>query len=354
MNNLIDYITNYGSKTYQEYPFNEIDACIYSLLPYFDFSHILLPTTIKEAFKQSNNICDYKTKDKFTKKNNQLLKLLTTSPRYQDNIITDFQKIINNETQFGAIAIKVSHKFKYIAFEGTNNYLIGWKENFGMCLEQPLKAEILASKFLQKNIKLSDILVYCGGHSKGGHLAIRAAMNLKLWQRLTIRYIFNYDGPGFLKEVIDSKKYQRIANKIHSYFPQDSIVGMIMNNQGHKKYIKSSKKGIQEHSVHTWEINDNKFITSNLSNDAKSFHHKIELLTNYPLKKRELFINTIFNLLNESGYTYVSELKKINFAKMSHIIKGTMNFNKEEKDLILSVIKVLISTSNEENEQNTC
>ena len=37
MSNLVKYVKNCGDKTFDEYPFNEVDAAIYTILPYLNF-----------------------------------------------------------------------------------------------------------------------------------------------------------------------------------------------------------------------------------------------------------------------------------------------------------------------------
>ena len=55
--NIIKYIEINKSKNWQEFPFNEIDALIFSLLSYIDFTNIVKkPITIKKLMNFINNM----------------------------------------------------------------------------------------------------------------------------------------------------------------------------------------------------------------------------------------------------------------------------------------------------------
>ncbi len=344
MDNILKYIQANKDLTYQEKAFNEIDALIYSLLPYIDFRGLINhPTTIKNAYERLINKFSLKTKDKFTEKNKSLLKALATSKRFQNNIIDSYACIESKTTQFGAITIKVPHLFKFIAFEGTNDLIVGWEENFMMSYRYPIPAQIQATKYLKENIKLNDLLIYVGGHSKGGNLAMYALMEANFLNRYKIAYAFNYDGPGFAKEIVNSHKYQKIKEKIRAYYPEESLIGMILNNDGPKKIIKSNALGIYQHNAHSWLIQNDKFIETTLSPNSLAFHQKIEqIFQTIPQNKRQSFCQTFFKILYNSGYTLKSELNGIHLTKTISLIKETTNLTSDEKKLLIEIIKTIL------------
>ena len=168
-----------------------------------------------------------KSKDKFKEQNRALFKELASSNRFKDNVITSYKRLVNNYTQFGAITIVVPKHFKFIAFEGTEDELVGWEENFKMAYMYPVPAHEEAITYLKENIKPTDFVVYIGGHSKGGNLAMAAAMEANLFKRYQIDYVFNFDGPGFSKDLVDFKKLKKLEKKLLNYYPCESVVGMI-------------------------------------------------------------------------------------------------------------------------------
>ena len=83
-----------------------------------------------------------------------------------------------------------------------------------------------------------------GGHSKGGNVAIFSAIsaNEKLQKRII--KVYNYDGPGFNKDIIDKYGNKSILNKLETYLPQDSIVGRILDHKEKTTVVLSLEKGI--------------------------------------------------------------------------------------------------------------
>ena len=58
MDNLVKYGKENKNKTFKDYPFNEIDAAIYSILPYINFMGIINDSiTIKEAYEKTRLLC---------------------------------------------------------------------------------------------------------------------------------------------------------------------------------------------------------------------------------------------------------------------------------------------------------
>lgn len=349
MLHIIDYIKENQDKSFKELKFNEIDALIFSLIPYLDLTKIASEKiTIKNAYGKLNDKFPLKTKDKFTLQNKKMFELMASSKRYQNIILENFEKINSKTTQFGAITIRVPHEFVYIAFEGTDDLLVGWEEDFKISYEFPIEAQKHAYEYLKKVISFWDIVVYIGGHSKGGNLAIASLIKANSKARIRTKYIFNFDGPGFLDNELESKEYKRISKKIRTYYPEESVVGMILNNHGYKKIIKSDAKKVYQHNPHTWSVIKNFLEQGELSDYAKEMHKRLEkLITNYTLEQRKLFVKTIFNLLYKSGYTYKSELKKLNIINLKNMIKEATNLNEEEKKIVFEVIKVFILNDKE-------
>ena len=141
--------------------------------------------------------------------------------RYQSLEITNFTRIKNEDTQFGAATFRLN-KLTIISYKGTDGSLIGWIENFRLGYQYPTNTHLLAIKYLHENIKTLDENVYVVGHSKGGNLAMVSAMESTPIEFNKIKNIYNFDGPGLRKEEFMSKKYQKISSKLHNYLPSDS------------------------------------------------------------------------------------------------------------------------------------
>lgn len=345
MSNLIKYVNINKDKSYKEMEFNEIDAAIYTLLSYLDFTNIVVePITVEDAYQKFSNRFILKDKDIFMEENKKLFKEMATSKRYKDNILCNYEKVVNDSTQFGAISI-VADNFKFVSFEGTCDELVGWEENFKLGYMYPVEAQKRACGYLKKNIRVNDLRVYVGGHSKGGNLAISAAMEQNIINRFKIKCVFNFDGPGFLDKYY--YKTIKIRNKIVNYYPSESIVGMIFNSNGKENVVKSKSFGVFQHDLQSWMWSDKEFVLAKLSNYSKNMHQKIEdILKKFKNYEIERFVSLFFSILYNAGYTLKSELKSIDVNKIKNIIKESNNLSDNDKKLLLEMFKAFVIRDN--------
>ena len=56
---------------------------------------------------------------------------------------------MNTEEQFSALEIVLGKKESFISFGGTDDTLIGWKEDFNMCFLSPIPAQTDAKAYLE-------------------------------------------------------------------------------------------------------------------------------------------------------------------------------------------------------------
>lgn len=345
--NMYRYLRRNGNYTFDEKPFNEIDNLILASLSYLPFKGIV-PSfnegciTVKEADelfskrytnKELKGIANLLIESKF------LLRKMANSKRYQDALLYNYVKLVDDEKQFGALTIELSDKSIYVSYEGTDTSVVGWEEDLQMAYKFPISSQKLASMYLNSTIHLFDHNVRVGGHSKGGNLAMTAAMNAKPFIRKKIVEVYNNDGPGFLKKEIESRRYQMIAPKIKMIVPCQSIVGMFLYHVDDYKVVKSTNRGILQHDAFSWVCDDEKFITTSLSKNSKGTEaNLVNWLESIRPEDRESFVNELFRVFKDNNITDLGELNIKSFIK---VIKGLKNIKKAERDKLFKVLHIV-------------
>ena len=302
------YIKEYGDKTFNEEKINEIDNVILSSIVYLNFDGIVPKNKKSISLCEAGNIFLYKynyfdvSKLGIAQKvSYKILKQIVNTKRYKDIQMYNYKYIWDTDTQFGAVCFKVKKKFIYVAFEGTDNLLSGWKEDFQMAYEFPVPSQKLAVKYLNENIKLFDKNIIVGGHSKGGNLALVSSMYCKNRINKKIKQIYSNDGPGLKKEQIESENYSKIRDRLIHLVPNYSYVGVLLRNDKFT-VIKTNRKDFMAHAVSSWQVNKNEFIRENLSSISDSFRKSLlKWLDEHDLNQREKMISTVFKTLEESG-----------------------------------------------------
>ena len=189
---ILKYINILGDYGFKEFPFNDVDALIFSLISYVNLP-IKNGITIKEARNLIYRKFNLKKKDTFIDKTKMLFDLLGTKDRYKDLVLEDYTKINTKDEQFGAITIRLDKHTIFISFEGTEDNLVGWEEDFKMCYLYPVLAQESAMKYLKKHATLNNFNIYIGGHSKGGNLSMAAGLSANFLTRFKIKKIYNCD-----------------------------------------------------------------------------------------------------------------------------------------------------------------
>lgn len=353
---IFDYIEKNKNYTFDELEFNNVDNIIFSLITYLPFEEVLSKVesiSLYELFRRIYKL-GIEHKNYVYINEYDVFRAISHTYRYKDLIISNFRYKLDHqlEIQFAAITIKLPNNTLIIAYRGTDDNLIGWKENFNMMFLDLVPAQIAAVKYIN-NIKahfFSKVIVL--GHSKGGHLAIYSSMYAKKNIRKKIVKIYNNDGPGFSESVVNSLDYKRINQKISTFIPKKSIVGRLFNCTDNFKVVKSNKTVFNQHYLHNWELNGNDLAYEDGLN--KNSHKINEILMNWGGKvtkeeRREL-IEACYKTLTNNNINKV-KLDNIQLGmikKTSLFIKLYKELEKEDriklnkvfKDLLLSIKEV--------------
>ena len=344
MSNILKYIKKYKNIIFEEEHFNEIDNIILSELTYLNFDGIIptdsntvtLDIAIKEYLKQYT-YRETKKEGIAQKDTYKIIGLLKNSARYKNILVSNYSYIGNKQMQFSAMKYKYKKKFTYIAFEGTDDLLSGWKENFNLAYMFPTISQKYAIKYLNETLSLFDTNVMIGGHSKGGNFALVASMYCNTFKRLKIKKIYSNDGPGLRLKEFNSKEYRRIKDRYIHIVPNYSYIGILLRNDKYR-VVKSTRKDILSHSVLTWKINDKELETTSLSRISKNLEKGLLLwLDNHDDNQRKKVINTVFKTIEDLGIDKLSSATKI--KNIFKIINGLKNIDDESKEIAIDLIK---------------
>ena len=336
---IYEYIIN-NQKTFKEEKMNEIDEVILSLIPYIDFQDIVNePITLHKAlniFLKTKDKKEFIRKAIFDKDVYKMIELLIKSKRYSDIVLSDYVLINTEEEQFGAISMRLPNGILYIGYEGTDILLSGWKEDGQLSYLNPIPAQEDALKYAKRAIKFTDMKVILGGHSKGGNLALYTAINLPLIERLKLQEIVSVDGPGLLKEQINTKEYNRITKRYKHYMPNYSMVGILLENTNNI-IVKSNRVDIYAHSPYKWPIEKNMFIRTEQSEFSIKLSNKIDTwLENHNKEERKQVIEDIFDIFKRLNIKDLHQIK--NPINIIRIIKEAKKLDQSTKDILKSII----------------
>lgn len=337
--NINDYLIWRGDLPFSLYGFNEVDSLILSRFSYLPFDKI----TISDGDKLSEISSKMSTlKDDYYKiiDDKELIVNLGNSIRYKDLTVSDLilNKSIEAEKQFGAITIHLDD-FIYVSYIGTDNSIVGWKEDFNMSFMKNVPAQIEGVKYLNNIASKYSDKIWIGGHSKGGNVAIYSALycNKKIIDRII--KVDNFDGPGFEKSVIANGN--KVLAKVNTYIPQGSVIGRLLEHDEKVYVVNSHNKGILQHDIYSWEIIKDKFVLENkITGSSEIVNLTIrQWLTNTTPQNRKLFVDAVFELLYSSNSESFRELSKTWTKDIPEMVEAYSEISKEDKKNIIKMLK---------------
>ena len=358
MKNMLDYIKEFGHVSFEERAFSEIDALVLTELEYLPLEKVVPSDENGENFVTVKEIAEYMQEHKqelfdenpmmITEERHEVSQVIADAPRFQSlkffGVVSEWDK--DTTKQFAAITVEVEPSVRLVVFRGTDETLIGWKEDFLMTYSPLVAAQTDAKEYLAKQASLFDGDLMVSGHSKGGNLAIYAAATQEEDVQLRIVDIFCFDSPGLYRSVLETKGYQNIVPLAMRYIPQDSLVGLMLESEVPYVIVKSNATGAMQHSAMTWEIEDGQFIkmeklTKNSQLNDQTFKKWTESVSDEEL---ELFWNVFFELLFSVGIDTVNDLYGEFMHYVQEFLKAAGNMDEEKRELLTRIALLLVST----------
>lgn len=305
MADMFDYLKWRGDILFSQLPPNPVDALIFCALSYIHFAGIVPETPdqwipLEDAAGKLEAEEDAQSRVR-TRLDLELLRAAAETPRFARVGIAFYQDVFipEEDTQFAAVTYFLEDGTAFLAFRGTDNTLVGWKEDFNMTFEESIPAQRLAQEYTQRFAGVSKVPLRLGGHSKGGNLAVYAAAKCGEQIQKRIIEVYNQDGPGFTERMMYHPGYLRIVPKIRTYVPQSSVFGMLLEHEEPYTIIKSKQIGLMQHDPYSWEVMGGDFVfVEELTADSRFLDRTFKSwLVGMSAQERNEFFDAVFDLL---------------------------------------------------------
>ncbi len=325
MANVFDYLRWRGDISFEQAPQNEVDYLIFSLLSYIDYSKFV-PSDFAESSVSLQGVSGaYFANNPLPKQEDlgflipkEIFKLLQTVPktkRFCNVRMCGFVNEIDTEKemQFSAVTFLIDGKEAVIAYRGTDDTLVGWKENLNMSFLPVVPAQERATAYLNDLAGAYSGNISLTGHSKGGNLAIYAGVHCKDAFKQRICGIWNYDGPGFGNQILNSPAYLNLHPRIHSFIPQSSVVGILLEHDEDATVVQSRQVGVFQHDAFSWNIEGQTFVYLPKEKGSNRFNDRVinQWIRELSPTQREQFAEALFQMLSSDNALTVTDLASI-------------------------------------------
>lgn len=348
---IFDYLDQVAYDSIYDTPFNELDMLMLTELTYLPFDQIvsdqMSPDCTCRLFEAAEKV-PQDLSMLVTKNRLKLLEKAASSTRFKNIKLMGYVNDIDPDVQkqFAAMVFKIKPDSYVLTFRGTDDSIIGWKEDFHMTYMDQVPAQKTAVNYLRKAMDALPGQFILTGHSKGGNLASYAASQIEPEYQERIQSIYSYDAPGLNHSVITSQGYQTISDKIKRYIPQGSIVGMMLETPKQAQIVKSTAfGGLAQHDTFTWQISDQTFVLlNNLNPDSlqvdKTLKNWVDSVSDEELKD---FFDLFFGLILDAGISSINDLTKLeNFNKILTVFENANALTDHEREMLTRLAKLLV------------
>lgn len=352
--NILDYLNWRGDLSFFADPFNEVDALVLSAATYVEFDQIVSSDFRTQISLEEAAILfqEHLDENKYRKVGlivpDEVIALflqMSQCDRYKNLKLSGYINHIDeeNEKQFAAITIQNNNGEVYVIYRGTDDTIIGWREDFNMAFLEVVPAQKEAALYLRAAMKAIKGKYRVMGHSKGGNLAVFSAVHCgKIGQKRLLK-VYSMDGPGFSNEFFELNNYIEIDEKILWYLPYESIIGAVMEHGTNDYIVNSTAKGIMQHNPFSWVVNRCSYIKADeLSKESVLAHAIIEeCLNGLTLSQRRQFVNLVFDILDS---TEAKTLSDISLKRMITLIDSVKNIDSDSRKLFKEIWNVVLKT----------
>jgi hypothetical protein len=334
MANMVDYLAWRGDIPFSAAPWNEIDGLLVATLSYLDFHNERdhRGWTLEEA-SRIDLLKEGKSSSFPGRK--KAFEGMAKSVRFGNSRMHHALAMTDAEMamQFSAMCVDLPDGTMCVAFRGTDNTIVGWREDFDMAYTTRVPAQEAATIYLARAAALTDRPLRIVGHSKGGNLAVYASACAAPEIRDRIEGIWSYDGPGMNREMAGTEGYRLIRDRIHSFIPQTSIIGLLMEYYVPYTVVKSTASGISQHDPMSWQVYGPGFETrGEVDNTAQVVRDTLHgWLENSEPEQRAAFVDALFGWVETTKVTRLSELSEDKLRSMMTMVGNRKEVNPETR-----------------------
>ena len=381
MGTVLEYLEKYGKYSFEEMPMTEVDSLALCQLAYLKFDGMVpefgmdldgkdapgggpedVPKKRTDGLTEQPGVAleslrehpDYEklfADVRYEKPNRALYESMAQGKRFRNLRLDYYVNVIEEqwETQFSAVTYTLGDGMHYVAYRGTDETIVGWKEDFNMAFLSPVPGQAYSIEYLNRVAGKFDGPLYVGGHSKGGNLAVYSAMNCQPDIQDRILKIYSMDGPGFRPEVLEKCDYGKIADRVVKILPNSSLVGMIFESGMYFQVVKSKTFGLLQHDLYTWLVTGNHLVRADhLYERRQQMDNNLnEWILSLDERQLRTFVDTMYQVITASQATnlidFTAEWKK----SMNGVIAALKEVDEETVEALKGIVGSLFEITRE-------
>lgn len=345
MAHLIDYLEKVENLTFDQEPLNILDKVCINEIGYLTYEKWLTASDLKKPI----NLHDFAEGKELnpdysfmvTKERVELAEAMVRSRRFASMSLSNYRSVLDKEVekQFAAMIFSLPElDYHQLVFRGTDDSVIGWKEDFQLTYSREIPAHRSAMTFLEDYLPNLSGRITVSGHSKGGNLALYSAVQSSTALREKIAELLLLDSPGLMKSLLEKPSYQELKAKMIVIRPQDSVVGVMLYWDRPAQLVAAEGIGFAQHNALTWEVDlvANDFVYEDQPTELsqrleETFQEWIETLPNQELKQ---VCDLVFDTILDSGIESLDDIGIQALPQIGQMLQEFGNLSDKQKKVL--------------------
>lgn len=345
MAHLIDYLEKVENLTFDQEPLNILDKVCINEIGYLTYEKWLTASDLKKPI----NLHDFAEGKELnpdysfmvTKERVELAEAMVRSRRFASLSLSNYRSVLDKEVekQFAAMIFSLPElDYHQLVFRGTDDSVIGWKEDFQLTYSREIPAHRSAMTFLEDHLPNLSGRITVSGHSKGGNLALYSAVQSSTALREQIAELLLLDSPGLMKSLLEKPSYQELKAKMTVIRPQDSVVGVMLYWDRPAQLVAAEGIGFAQHNALTWEVDlvANDFVYEDQPTELsqrleETFQEWIETLPNQELKQ---VCDLVFDTILDSGIESLDDIGIQALPQIGQMLQEFGNLSDKQKKVL--------------------
>lgn len=345
MAHLIDYLEKVENLTFDQEPLNILDKVCINEIGYLTYEKWLTASDLKKPIilhdyaegKELNPDYSFMV----TKERVELAEAMVRSRRFASLSLSNYRSVLDKEVekQFAAMIFSLPELgYHQLVFRGTDDSVIGWKEDFQLTYSREIPAHRSAMTFLEDHLPNLSGHITVSGHSKGGNLALYSAVQSSTSLREKIAELLLLDSPGLMKSLLEKPSYQELKARMTVIRPQDSVVGVMLYWDRPAQLVAAEGIGFAQHNTLTWEVDlaANDFAYEDQPTELsqrleETFQEWIEALPNQELKQ---VCDLVFDTILDSGIESLDDIGIQALPQIGQMLQEFGNLSDKQKKVL--------------------
>ena len=345
MAHLIEYLEKVENLTFDQEPLNILDKVCINEIGYLTYEKWLTDSDLKKTI----NLHDFAEGKELnpdytfmvTKERVELAEAMVRSRRFAGLSLSNYRSVLDKEVekQFAAMIFSLPElDYHQLVFRGTDDSVIGWKEDFQLTYSREIPAHRSAMTFLEDHLPNLSGCITVSGHSKGGNLALYSAVQSSTALREKISELLLLDSPGLMKSLLEKPSYQELKSKMAVIRPQDSVVGVMLYWDRPAQLVAAEGIGFAQHNALTWEVDltTNDFVYEDQPTELsqrleETFQEWIETLPNQQLKQ---VCDLVFDTILDSGIESLDDIGIQALPQLGQMLQEFGNLSDKQKKVL--------------------